>query len=85
VIVGFAAETGDADGSVLEHGRRKLRAKGCDILVVNDVSGVEGFGSGSNTVTVLTANGSQEAFPSMSKSAVADAVLDAVAGQFTRG
>ncbi len=85
VIVGFAAETGDATASVLEHARAKLAAKACDILVVNDVSGAEGFGSQTNTVTILTANGSQKAFASMSKSAVADAILDAVAGQFDRG
>ena len=81
VIVGFAAETGDAEGSVLEHARRKLVAKGCDLLVVNDVSGAEGFGSATNTVTILAANGSQQAFHSMSKQAVADAVLDAAAEQ----
>ena len=39
VLVGFAAETGDEQGSVLEHARRKLARKGCDLLVVNDVSG----------------------------------------------
>ena len=55
------------------------------MLVVNDVSGVEGFGSATNTVTILTANDSQQSFPSMSKSAVADAVLDALAGQLPRG
>ena len=32
----FAAETGDADGTVLEHGRAKLERKGCDVVVVND-------------------------------------------------
>ena len=36
VIVGFAAETGDADGDVLDHARAKLARKGCDLLVVND-------------------------------------------------
>ena len=81
VIVGFAAETGDAEAGVLEHARRKLAAKGCDLLVVNDVSGSEGFGSATNTVTILAANGSQQAYQSMSKQAVADAVLDAVAEQ----
>lgn len=84
VIVGFAAETGDAQGTVLDHARTKLATKGCDILVVNDVSGSEGFGSSTNTVTILTANGSQQSFVSMSKSAVADAVLDAIGGQFNR-
>ncbi|MEZ5191190.1 MAG: phosphopantothenoylcysteine decarboxylase [Nocardioides sp.] len=38
VVVGFAAETGDPAGSVAEHGRAKLARKGCDLLVVNDVS-----------------------------------------------
>ena len=38
VIVGFAAETGDETGGVLDHGRAKLARKGCDLLVVNDVS-----------------------------------------------
>ncbi len=84
VIVGFAAETGDSEGSVMEHAQRKLAAKGCDLLVVNDVSGAEGFGSATNTVTILAANGSQQAFQSMSKAAVADAVLDAIGGQFIR-
>ncbi|MCW2836741.1 MAG: phosphopantothenoylcysteine decarboxylase, partial [Marmoricola sp.] len=39
VIVGFAAETGDESGSVLDLARAKLARKGCDLLVVNDVSG----------------------------------------------
>jgi phosphopantothenoylcysteine decarboxylase/phosphopantothenate--cysteine ligase len=34
---GFAAETGDADATVLDHGRAKLARKGCDLLVVNEV------------------------------------------------
>ena len=45
VIVGFAAETGDDTGSVLDLGRAKLARKGCDLLVVNDVSGGAVFGS----------------------------------------
>src|SRR5690349_14138831 len=39
LVVGFAAETGDEDAGVLEHGRANLARKGCDVLVVNDVSG----------------------------------------------
>ena len=42
VVVGFAAETGDDDGDVLAHARAKLARKGCDLLVVNDVSGGAG-------------------------------------------
>ena len=45
VVVGFAAETGDDHGGVLDHARAKLARKGCDLLVVNDVSGGKVFGS----------------------------------------
>ena len=45
VVVGFAAETGDDNGSVLDHARAKLARKGCDLLVVNDVGGGAVFGS----------------------------------------
>jgi hypothetical protein len=38
VLVGFAAETGDESATVLEMGAAKLARKGCDLLVVNDVS-----------------------------------------------
>ena len=58
VIVGFAAETGDATGSVLDLGRAKLARKGCDLLVVNDVSGGAVFGSHDNEAVVLAADGS---------------------------
>ena len=44
LVVGFAAETGDDDGDVLTHARAKLARKGCDLLVVNDVSGGQVFG-----------------------------------------
>ncbi len=44
VVVGFAAETGDDAGSVLDLARAKLARKGCDLLVVNDVSGGQVFG-----------------------------------------
>ena len=84
VIVGFAAETGDAEHTPLEHAEAKLRRKGCDLLVLNDVTGGAAFGSSANTVTILTANGSQQALPTMSKHGVADAVLDAVTTQFSR-
>lgn len=53
VIVGFAAETGDADGSVLEHARDKLRRKGCDLLVANEVGATKAFGTDGNTVHLL--------------------------------
>ena len=57
MIVGFAAETGDGTGSVLELGRAKLARKGCDLLVVNDVSGGAVFGSPDNEAVILGADG----------------------------
>ena len=57
VIVGFAAETGDAEGDVLHHGRAKARRKGADLLAVNEVGAAAGFGDVGNTITVLDANG----------------------------
>ena len=57
MIVGFAAETGDATGSVLDLGRAKLARKGCDLLVVNDVSGGAVFGSSDNEAVILGADG----------------------------
>ena len=53
VIVGFAAETGDDTGSVLDLARAKLARKGCDLLVVNDVSGGAVFGSPDNEAVIL--------------------------------
>jgi phosphopantothenoylcysteine decarboxylase/phosphopantothenate--cysteine ligase len=53
VVVGFAAETGDEHGSVLDHGRAKLARKGCDLLVVNDVSAGHGFEVDDNAAVLL--------------------------------
>ncbi len=79
VIVGFAAETGDESGSVLDHGRAKLARKGCDLLVVNEVGVGVTFGQDSSTVHILR-QGSDEVTDvgPAPKSVVADAVWDAV-------
>jgi len=79
VIVGFAAETGDGDGSVLDHARSKLERKGCDVLVVNEVGEGKTFGSDDNTVTVLRrgSDSAVEVGPA-TKAAVSDAVWDVV-------
>jgi phosphopantothenoylcysteine decarboxylase/phosphopantothenate--cysteine ligase len=81
VLVGFAAETGDASASVLQHGREKLARKGCDLLVVNEV-GEDGHPTGfegtDNAATVLGADGSSTDVPLGSKDALADVVWDLV-------
>lgn len=77
-VVGFAAETGDADGTVLDHGRAKLARKRCDLLVVNEVGAGLGFEVDDNEAVVLAADGSATSVPRASKQAVADAVWDRV-------
>ena len=71
VVVGFAAETGDSGGSVLDHGRAKLARKGCDLLVVNDVSGGAIFGEPDTEAVILGADGSSTPVPPGSKAALA--------------
>lgn len=75
VIVGFALETDD----VLANGRKKLAAKQLDLIVVNDAREPgAGFHVETNRVTLLGRDGAEEALPLMSKSEVADAILDRV-------
>jgi phosphopantothenoylcysteine decarboxylase/phosphopantothenate--cysteine ligase len=78
VVVGFAAETGDASGSVLDHGRTKARRKGADLIAVNAVGSGRGFGTDSNEVTLLDGAGDVVGAASGTKREVADAVWDAV-------
>jgi phosphopantothenoylcysteine decarboxylase/phosphopantothenate--cysteine ligase len=83
VVVGFAAETGDDTGSVMDHARAKLTRKGCDLLVVNDVGGGAVFGSEDNEAVVLSSDGGSVAVPLGSKAALAHVIWDQVLA--TRG
>lgn len=78
VLVGFAAETAPDREQLLELGRRKLQRKGCDLLVLNDVSGGKVFGLPSTQVTVLAAEGPL-AEVTGTKSAAAAAIITAAA------
>jgi phosphopantothenoylcysteine decarboxylase/phosphopantothenate--cysteine ligase len=78
VVVGFAAETGDADGDVLSHGRAKLVRKGCDLLVVNEVGAGKTFGADTTSAVLLGRDGSEQVVPEGPKEALAHAVWDAV-------
>ncbi|WP_210503768.1 bifunctional phosphopantothenoylcysteine decarboxylase/phosphopantothenate--cysteine ligase CoaBC [Nocardioides xinjiangensis] len=82
VVVGFAAETGDATGTVLDLGRAKLARKGCDLLVVNDVSGGAVFGSADNEAVILGADGTAVEVARGSKAALAHIIWDEVARRF---
>lgn len=74
VLVGFAAET----NNVQENALGKLKRKGADLLVANDVSapGV-GFAHDTNAVTIFGSDGSIRDIPLTDKTAIARAVLDA--------
>ena len=77
-IVGFAAETGDADGDVLFHAREKLRRKGCDLLVVNAVGDGRAFEVDSNDGWLLASDGTESALQHGSKTLMASRIVDAI-------
>jgi phosphopantothenoylcysteine decarboxylase/phosphopantothenate--cysteine ligase len=74
VLVGFAAETGSLDRAA-----DKLRRKGVDLLVANDVAEPgSGFGTDTNRVSILASDGAREDLPLLSKREVAERLLDRV-------
>ncbi|MER2136501.1 MAG: bifunctional phosphopantothenoylcysteine decarboxylase/phosphopantothenate--cysteine ligase CoaBC [Arthrobacter sp.] len=84
LIVGFAAETGDGSGSVLEYGRRKLERKGCDLLVLNQVGRSLVFGQDSTEVRILSPQDDPGAEPPAltgSKAEIARHLIQRIAGE----
>jgi len=80
LVVGFAAET----SNLLENAKAKLKRKGCDWLLANDVSPASGtFGGANNTVTLL-AGEAVEAWEPMDKQAVAQKLATRIAESFQR-
>ncbi len=74
ILIGFAAESGS-----LDRAPDKAARKGVDLLVANDVSRPgSGFGTETNEVTLITPGQPLEPWPSLSKRAVADRLLDRV-------
>lgn len=84
-IVGFAAETGDANGDVLFHARAKLRRKGCDLLVVNAVGEGKAFEVDNNDGWLLASDGTESALQHGSKALMASRIVDAIATFLHRG
>jgi phosphopantothenoylcysteine decarboxylase/phosphopantothenate--cysteine ligase len=75
LIVGFAAET----DHVAENARKKLAAKNADLIVANDVTAEgAGFDLDTNIVTLFSRDGRDLALPKLSKSEVAQRILDEV-------
>ncbi|MEU3469564.1 bifunctional phosphopantothenoylcysteine decarboxylase/phosphopantothenate--cysteine ligase CoaBC [Streptomyces sp. NPDC006687] len=75
IVVGFAAET----DHVLDNGRAKLRRKGCDLLVVNEVGESKTFGSEENEAVILASDGAEVQVPYGPKEVLADVIWDQVA------
>jgi phosphopantothenoylcysteine decarboxylase/phosphopantothenate--cysteine ligase len=75
LVTGFAAET----ENIVEHARAKRARKGCDWILANDVSqGAGTFGGAENTIHLVSAEG-EEAWPRMTKTAVAERLAARIA------
>jgi phosphopantothenoylcysteine decarboxylase / phosphopantothenate---cysteine ligase len=75
VIVGFAAESED----LLENAAAKLTSKKLDLIVANDITAEgAGFAGDTNQVTLLEPSGAVQALPKMSKTEVANIVIERV-------
>jgi phosphopantothenoylcysteine decarboxylase / phosphopantothenate---cysteine ligase len=75
LVVGFAAET----ENVIAHAQDKLKRKGCDLIVANDVSPGGGvFGGDANTVHLISKSG-VDSWPRASKQDVAKKLLHKLA------
>ena len=79
LVIGFAAET----DHVIANAKAKLKKKGCDWILANDVSPATGImGGDSNTVHLVTAAG-VESWPPQSKDDVARALIERIAAALT--
>ena len=77
LMIGFAAETNDLDANA----RDKLKRKGLDLIVANDVTQEgAGFGTDTNIVTLIAADGGSQNYPKQTKDEVANTILDRIPG-----
>ena len=75
LIVGFAAET----DHVAENARKKLSSKNADLIVANDITAEgAGFDHDTNVVTLFSRDGRDLPLPRMSKTEVAQRILDEI-------
>ncbi len=81
LVVGFAAET----ENLIDNAKAKLRVKGCDLIVANDVSPATGtFGGDMNSVSLISAN-DVTTWPPLPKSSVAERLAAHVADLLATG
>jgi phosphopantothenoylcysteine decarboxylase/phosphopantothenate--cysteine ligase len=82
IKVGFAAES----GNLVENARVKLKQKGLDFIVANDITANDsGFGADTNRVTIIDRKGKIDSLPLLAKREVAERVLDKVAVLLGKG
>lgn len=75
LLIGFAAETND----VLEYANGKLIKKNADYIIANDVSKLDrGFGTDSNTVTLIGRENYQQSYESLPKEQLAIELLTTI-------
>ena len=74
LLIGFAAETDDHE----RNAREKLERKQLDAIVINDVRGAAGFGTGENTLAILWRSGQRSDLGTAAKEVLAARLLDAV-------
>ena len=73
IVVGFCAES----ENLLENAKEKIRKKGCDFLVANDISRKDiGFSSEDNEVTILDKDGNLKRIEKASKNVIARKILE---------
>ena len=78
MVIGFAAET----ENILINAKSKLKKKGCDFIVANDVSlGTQTMGGGENTA-ILVSEEISEQLPTMSKRALAETLVEKISQSF---
>jgi phosphopantothenoylcysteine decarboxylase/phosphopantothenate--cysteine ligase len=82
LVIGFAAETQD----VAKNAQKKLRAKNCDAIVANDVSGSEtGMESDENEVTIFFRDGEKQKISRAPKKIIARELVKIFAKIFEKG
>jgi len=78
-VVGFAAES----ELLLKNARKKMEDKKLDMIVANDITATQaGFGTETNQVTLLFADGKCEELPLLPKSEVAEKIIEYLIGWF---
>jgi phosphopantothenoylcysteine decarboxylase / phosphopantothenate---cysteine ligase len=74
LVIGFAAET----EQVVAHARAKLKRKGCDWIIANDVSATTGIMGGDRNSVHLVTHSGVESWPNQSKEQVAAQLIERI-------